>query len=232
MIDVHTHILPFVDDGSEDLEESLQMIKREIDQGISDIIITSHALRVDLKKVQKQELMDAFAKFRTLVQSKYDVRLYLGQEVAYTDKLISLLKNHELLTINNSEYLLLELPFHEAITDIDEVIYSCRVLGYKVIIAHVERYSYYNFKQLVEVKNMGVFFQVNSNSITGRSGKELQKLAFKLLKNNMVELVGSDVHAFRYNDMDEAYKIIGKRCGQEKADAVFHNNAKKMFNIN
>ena len=231
MIDVHTHILPFVDDGSESLEESFKMIEREISFGISDIIITSHALRLDLKKVSKQELIDAFAKFCILVQNKYDVKLYLGQEIAYTDKMISLLKNKELLSINNSEYLLLELPFDEAISDIDEVIFSCRVLGYKVIIAHVERYSYYNFRQLEELKKIGVLFQVNSNSITGRSGKDIQKLSFKLFKKKMVDLVGSDVHAFRTNDLNEAFLMIVKRFGEEVANLVFSQNAQKLFKI-
>lgn len=231
MIDVHTHILPFVDDGSESLEESLKMIEREISLGISDIIITSHALRLDLKKVSKQELIDAFAKFCILVQNKYDVKLYLGQEIAYSDKMISLLKNKELLSINNSEYLLLELPFDEAINDIDEVIFSCRVLGYKVIIAHVERYSYYNFRQLEDLKKLGVLFQVNSNSITGRSGKDIQKLSFKLFKKKMVDLVGSDVHAFRTNDLNEAFLMISKRFGEEVANVVFSQNAQKLFKI-
>ena len=231
MIDVHTHILPFVDDGSESLEESFKMIEREISFGISDIIITSPALRLDLKKVSKQELIDAFAKFCILVQNKYDVKLYLGQEIAYTDKMISLLKNKELLSINNSEYLLLELPFDEAISDIDEVIFSCRVLGYKVIIAHVERYSYYNFRQLEELKKIGVLFQVNSNSITGRSGKDIQKLSFKLFKKKMVDLVGSDVHAFRTNDLNEAFLMIVKRFGEEVANLVFSQNAQKLFKI-
>lgn len=231
MIDVHTHILPFVDDGSESLEESLKMIEREISLGISDIIITSHALRFDLKKVSKQELIDAFAKFCILVQNKYDVKLYLGQEIAYSDKMISLLKNKELLSINNSEYLLLELPFDEAINDIDEVIFSCRVLGYKVIIAHVERYSYYNFRQLEDLKKLGVLFQVNSNSITGRSGKDIQKLSFKLFKKKMVDLVGSDVHAFRTNDLNEAFLMISKRFGEEVANVVFSQNAQKLFKI-
>ncbi|MGD9604698.1 MAG: tyrosine-protein phosphatase [Bacilli bacterium] len=231
MIDVHTHILPLVDDGSESLEESLRMIEREISLGVTDIIITSHALRLDLIKVSKQELMDAFAKFSTLVQNKYNVKLYLGQEVAYSDKMISLLKNNELLTINNTEHLLLELPFDQAINDIDEVIFSCRILGYKVIIAHVERYQYYNFKQLVDLKKLGVLFQINSNSITGRSGKDLQKLSFKLFKSHMVDLVGSDVHAFRHNDLDEAFAIVSKRFGEETADLVFSQNAKTMFHI-
>ncbi|HOH18167.1 MAG TPA: hypothetical protein PK087_02460 [Bacilli bacterium] len=231
MIDVHTHILPFVDDGSESLEESFRMIEREISLGITDIIITSHALRLDLKKVSKQELIDAFTQFYTLVQQKYDVRLYLGQEIAYSDKMISLLKNKELLTINNSEYLLLELPYDEPINDIDEVIFSCRILGYKVIIAHVERYYYYDFKKLVELKKLGVLFQVNSNSITGRSGKNIQKTALKLIKGKMVELVGSDVHAFRHNDMDEAFSLVSRRFGEEMADWLFSKNAKQLFNI-
>ncbi|HBP26338.1 MAG TPA: hypothetical protein DD618_05240 [Acholeplasmatales bacterium] len=231
MIDVHTHILPFFDDGSDDLQESFRMIEREITLGIKDIIITCHALRLDLKKYSQQELKDAFAVFQKQVKEKYDVRLYLGQEIAYSEKLIPLLKKKELLTINESEFLLLELPFDEAVPDMEELAFSCRVLGYKVIIAHAERYSYYEFKNLANLKELGLFLQINSNSVTGRGGKDTQKLVLKLLKNGLVDLVGSDVHAFRKNDLDEAFQIVDKKFGHGIANDIFQNNAARMFGI-
>jgi len=231
MIDVHTHILPFFDDGSDDLQESFRMIEREITLGIKDIIITSHALRLDLRKYTQSELKDAFAVFQKQVKDKYDVSLYLGQEIAYCEKMISLLKKNELLTINGSEYLLLELPFGEAVPDMEELVFSCRVLGYKVVIAHAERYPYYEYKDLVDLKKLGVLFQINSNSLTGRGGKDVKKLVFKLLKNGLVDLVGSDVHAFRKNDLDEAFQIVDRKFGHGIANDIFQNNAARMFRI-
>ncbi|MFA6336324.1 MAG: CpsB/CapC family capsule biosynthesis tyrosine phosphatase [Bacteroidales bacterium] len=231
MIDVHTHILPFFDDGSDDLQESFRMIEREITLGIKDIIITSHALRLDLRRYTQSELKDAFAVFQKQVKDKYDVSLYLGQEIAYCEKMISLLKRHELLTINGSEFLLLELPFDQAVPDMEELVFSCRVLGFKVVIAHAERYNYYEFKDLLDLKKRGVFFQINSNSLTGRGGKDVQKLVFKLLKNGLVDLVGSDVHAFRKNDLDEAFQIVDRKFGHGIANDIFQNNAARMFRI-
>lgn len=231
MIDVHTHILPFFDDGSDDLQESFRMIEREITLGIRDIIITSHALRIDLRKYSQSELKEAFAVFQKQVKEKYDVRLYLGQEIAYCEKVIPLLKKNELLTINGSEFLLLELPFDEAVPDMEELVYSCRVLGYKIVIAHAERYAYYGYKDLDGLKKLGLFLQINSNSVTGRGGKDAQKLVLKLLKYGLVDLVGSDVHAFRKNDLDEAFQIVDKKFGHGIAHDIFQNNAARMFRI-
>lgn len=231
MIDVHTHILPFFDDGSDDLQESFRMIEREVTLGIRDIIITPHVLRLDLRKYSQMELKEAFAAFQKQVKEKYDVTLYLGQEIAYCEKVIPLLKKNELLTINGSEFLLLELPFGETVPDMEELVFSCRVLGYKIIVAHAERYNYYGYKNLEDLKKLGLFFQINSNSVTGRGGKEAQKLAFKLLKNGLVDLVGSDVHAFRKNDLDEAFQIIDRKFGHGIAHDLFQNNASRMFRI-
>jgi len=231
MIDIHTHILPYIDDGSNSLEESYKMLEKAVKIGITDIILTPHALRINIPNYPKENLLESFNTFYEQVKNKYNINLYLGQEISYHRNLISELKDNKLLSLNGSEYILIELPFNNEIDDFDELVYSCKILGYKIIIAHVERYKYLNFKKMIGLRDYGVLFQVNSNSITGRSGNELQKLVFKLFKNHLVEFVGSDVHSFRKNDLDEAYQVIEKKFGEELATKVFKNNPKELFNI-
>lgn len=231
MIDVHTHILPLIDDGSESIKDSMAMIETEIANGVRDIFLTPHALRVNIKKYSLEHLLDAFNKFKTEVEAKYDVRLYLGQEIAYHHTLINALKNKQILSMNDSEYILLELPFDEEIEDFEELAFSCQVLGYKIIISHVERYSYLSSNDWEKLRSYGALFQVNSSSITGKSGKSIQKKTFKLFNKNYVEMVGSDIHVFRDNTMAEAFKIVEKRFGNQIANNVFKENAKKFFKI-
>lgn len=231
MIDVHTHIMPFIDDGSESIEDSMAMIETEIANGVHNIILTPHALRVNIKKYSLEHLLNSFNKFKAEVEAKYDVRLYLGQEISFHHSIINALKKKQVLSMNNSEYILLELPFSEAIEDFDELFYSCQVLGYKLIIAHVERYSYLTNKDLERLRSYGVLFQINSSSITGKNGNAIQKKTFNLFKKNYVDLVGSDIHAFRENTMAEAYKMVEKKFGNLVANNVFKENAKKYLNI-
>lgn len=231
MIDIHTHILPYIDDGSDDLEKSLKMIEEEILVGVKDVIITPHALRMNINRYKKEELIEAFTIFKNQVREKFEINLFLGQEITYHPQLIAYLKNNELLSMNNSKYILLELPFGEPIDDIDELVFSCKVLGYKIIIAHVERYDYYKYDDLLTLKSYGLLFQVNSNSVTGFSGKKYQKLVFKLFKDKLVDFVASDIHMFRKNDMDEAKNIIRKKFGEKTAELVFYENQKQLLRI-
>lgn len=230
MIDVHTHILPFVDDGSPDIETSLKMLTEAEAKGISDIILTPHALRSNIKPYSKADLLQAYADFSQAAR-RHHIKLHLGQEISYHSKLLTALKNKDLLSINNSNYLLLELPFTEAVEDFDELIYNITTLGYRVIIAHIERYKYLDYDDILSYSKYPVIFQVNSGSITGNNGKACQKLCLRLFRQGLVKLVGSDVHSFRTNDLDQAYRIIEDKFGAALAQQIFVHNPRQLFKL-
>ena len=231
MVDIHTHILPFVDDGSDSLNDSCRMIKDELAMGVQNIILTPHVLRVGMPRLSKQEYLDHFTIFKTEIQKDCKVNLYLGQEVAYHPQIIKYLQNNQLLTINNTSYLLLELPFFEPIKDYDEFFYSCNVLNYKIIIAHIERYHYLTYSDLLSLKKYSVLYQINSNSLTGESGRKLKKLSFKMIKDGLVDLVGSDVHAYRKNDLALAYQTVALNFSVNEAKRIFIDNPHTFFYI-
>ncbi|NLD26660.1 MAG: hypothetical protein GX661_04790 [Acholeplasmataceae bacterium] len=230
MIDVHTHILPFIDDGSPDFETSLKMLTEAEKKGISDIILTPHALRLNIKPYSKADLLKIYAKFCEEARAT-SVRLHLGQEISCHRNLLSALKNNDLLSINNSNYLLLELPFTETVEDFDELVYSITTLGYQIIIAHIERYMYLDYDDILSYCKYPVMLQVNSGSIIGANGKACQKLCLRLISQGFVKLVGSDVHSFRTNDLDEAYSLVSDKFGTNLAKQIFIDNPKQLFNL-
>ena len=212
MVDIHTHIIPFVDDGSSSLEDSLAMIKHEIDIGVDTIYCTPHHI---YKRYEKsvEEIKKNFLLLKEAVEKEnLPIKLFLGQEICYTHRedILSLLKEGKLLTLNNTNRVLLEFSFTREPEDLLDIIYNFGVNGYEVIIAHVERYEWMTFDKVKELKNEGALIQVNSHSLLGLSGGKEKRFARKLIKRGLVDFVASDTHSFRPSSLDKSYKKIKK----------------------
>ena len=210
MIDIHTHIIPCVDDGSPSLETSIEMIKHEISIGVTEIICTPHHI---YKRYEKsvEEIKKQFALLTSEVtKQNLPIKLYLGQEICYTHRedIIKMLKEGKLLTLNNSNRVLLEFSFTREPEDILDIIYNFNVNGYEVIIAHVERYEWMDYSKVVALKNEGALIQINSNSYLGLTTWSEKRFVKKLLKHNLVDFVASDTHSFRPSTLDKSFKKI------------------------
>ena len=210
MIDIHTHIIPYVDDGSPNLETSIAMIKHELAIGVDEIIATPHHIysryesTVEVIKERFNFLCEEVKK------QNLPITLYLGQEIYFTHKedIIQMLKEGKLLTLNNTNRVLLEFSFHREPENLLEVIYNFRVNGYQVIIAHVERYEWMTYQKVVALVNEGALIQINSDAILGYTSWKEKRFVRKLLKNNLVDYVASDTHSFRPSTLDKSYKKI------------------------
>ena len=208
MIDIHTHIIPYVDDGSPNLETSIAMIKHELAIGVDEIIATPHHIysryesTVEVIKERFNFLCEEVKK------QNLPVNLYLGQEIYFTHKedIIQMLKEGKLLTLNNTNRVLLEFSFHREPENLLEVIYNFRVNGYQVIIAHVERYEWMTYQKVVALANEGAKIQINSDAVLGYTSWKEKRFVKKLLKNNLVDYVASDTHSFRPSSLDKSYK--------------------------
>lgn len=228
MIDIHSHILPQVDDGSNSFSDSIKMIENSLKQGINHIILTPHALSPYMDCKFKDEIIPLFNDFKQQVKKLgININLYLGQEVSYHPRIFDYLKNDQLLTLNNSEYLLLELPYESRLEKMDELIYNLNCYNYQVIISHVERYRYYSFKDLVELKKLGVLFQINANSLNKKNTN--YKKTMRLLKKNLVDFISSDVHHNRENNMKLSFDLVVKKFGQAYAKKIFFDNPQKII---
>jgi protein-tyrosine phosphatase len=210
MKDIHTHIIPFVDDGSPDLETSVNMIKHEIDIGVTEIICTPHHI-YRRYEATVEVIKERFNFLKEEVERlNLPIKLYLGQEICYSHRedIIAMLKKGELLTLNNSNRVLLEFSFTREPEDILDIIYNFNVNGYEVIIAHVERYEWMDYNKVLALRNEGALIQINSNSYLGLTTWKEKRFVKKLLKHNLVDFVASDTHSFRPSTLDKSYKKI------------------------
>ena len=226
MIDIHTHILPAVDDGSESIENSIKMLNDLKESGVTDVILTPHYRGKYL--CNKEALKIQFEKIKALAKD-IPVNLYLGQEIYVEKDTFNLLSSGELLTLNNTKYVLLEFH-HVNPSDIVEAVYVAKMRGFIPIVAHVERYEYLQFDDVFEIKNLGGLIQINASSLVNKKNKDYYKRVKKLLKNNLVDFVASDCHDFRPIRIGEARKLLTKKFGEELASKLFDTNALNIIN--
>lgn len=228
MIDIHCHILPNVDDGSESLEESIAMAKIAESEGITRIVNTSHC-HFDFKYKKGNELKLELEKFnQVLKEENINIEVLLGNELYYTSDLIERFDELDFFSMNNSKYILMEFSPINFPKNIEDVIYEIKIRGYIPIIAHAERY-----KQVQEDVNIvldcikeGALIQVNASSILGKNGEKAEDTSKKLLDNNMVHFVATDAHSSnrRRPLIKDSYNYILKNYGKEVSEKLFIEN--------
>ncbi len=220
--DIHTHILPGVDDGSEDLEESAAMLKMAYDEGIMHIIATPHFEVGNRVNASKEVLEAALAKVREKAKEiDENMTISLGNELLDAPGMSDALKKGKALTIGGTRYILVEfLPSDKY----DKIYTSMRNYiadGYIPVMAHMERYGCLekNYDRLDELVKLGVYMQMNTESIIG--GLFNRKAAYhrKLIKEGYISFLGSDCHGSenRIPVMQSAVKYLEKDGISEKA---------------
>lgn len=227
MIDIHTHILPSVDDGSQSIEMSRKLLIDAHNDGITDICLTPHFCRMDNYTYKKEYITNLFNDFKKQVKD-ININLYLGNELMIEHSLDELLEQKQLCTINNSNYVLIEFPFDNYKTDYNEYLYNIRMLGLKIIIAHPERYNFINDEIIDYWLNNGYYLQANSSSFNIR---EKRKLLYKLIENGYLHVIASDAHSInRPSLLSETYKLISNKFNKETADILFNINPYNILN--
>lgn len=227
MVDIHTHILQCVDDGSSCIEDSVAMLEKEVEQGVTDVICTPH-LRNEYA-VCKQKTVEEFNLLKQAVKERgIPINLYLGQEIFVTKDLEKQLETGDAWTIEHGKFLLLEFSYIVK-NDIVEAVYELSRKGYKPIIAHIERYSYIDIDDIYQIKDAGGYIQVNAESIVGKTKKHYKNLIRQMFKECLVDFVASDVHHNRKLNVKDAEKYVEKKYGKEAKEAVFYRNGQKIL---
>lgn len=229
MIDIHTHVIYGVDDGAKTLEESIAIINEEIKQGVTDIICTPH-YRNRMFEARSEKVLRHFEEVRAYVlNNKLPVTLYLGREIYYGHSIIDFISHGHLGGLNETNYILMEFSYTED-QNITEVCYNLKLKGFKMIVAHIERYQYIkDLDTLYELKDLGALIQVNASTICGANGFKEKKKVMTYIKEGLVDFVASDVHYKRKNYIEKAFKIIEKKFGSDVADSLFNANAKILL---
>lgn len=230
MIDFHTHIIPNIDDGSRSLEETFNLIQEAKEAGFEGIVLTSHYIENYYETDVPERDIWVKAISDNLKSKGIETNLYLGNEIYMSDNMINLLVNGKASTINNSSYVLFEMPLNAEPMNLYDVIYSLQENKLIPVLAHPERYSFIQKEpELVyDLIEKGVLMQANYGSILGKYGEKAEIIVRKFLENNMIHFLGSDVHRQNsiYKRIPQALNEIEKIVGEEKLEELTTINPK------
>jgi protein-tyrosine phosphatase len=234
MIDIHTHILPGLDDGAKTLNESIQMVQQASDVGVSAICATPHILD-GVSSSLEEEINRAFTLLRSqLVKRKMTTRLVFGSEI-YIRPDIESLRNFSFFSLNQTnKYVLVELPRGGLPSGVNQLIHNLQSEGLTCIIAHPER-CLMRKDPLSEINNMvnqGALIQINAGSILGHFGKEARKTAESLLEYNLVHFMASDAHNTSSASITVLFQALEKLCqlvGKIKTEELVIYNPSKVL---
>ena len=235
--DIHCHIIPAVDDGAENLEETRRLLRMEYEQGVRNIIVTPH-FRNQLFETPIRMICKQFNLVQQCVQDMNkehddELKVYLGCEFHVNMEMTKMLAEGSVSTMAGSGYVLTEFSENASGTYIEERLHSLTAAGYRPVIAHIERCeNLRNDLELIrELTDAGVYMQVNTNSILGNNGFFIKRFCRKLMKEDLLHFAGSDCHDSRHRicNIGEAYSMVSKKMGQEYADHIFIENPSKIL---
>ena len=238
MIDIHSHIVFDVDDGPQDWAESKALLEEAYAQGVRTIVSTSHR-RKGMFETPEDEIAKNFKVVKELAKEiAPDLRILYGAEIYYTSDILDKLENNLIPKLNDTRYALIEFSMNTPYRAINNALTNVLMLGITPVIAHIERYDALenNEKRVKELINMGCYTQVNSSSILkpklfGDTYKFMKKRARYFLERDLVHIVASDMHNLdsRPPYMREAYEIVSKKYGHDKARELFVKNPEKVI---
>jgi protein-tyrosine phosphatase len=200
--DMHSHLLPGIDDGSPDLQTSIQLIKGMVDQGFSKLITTPHIMW-EMYKNTPEIIGEKLALVKKAVAEEgINVELHAAAEYFLDDHVEGLLKRNEKLLTISGNMVLSEFSLAYAPHGLKDILFEMQMQGYQPVIAHPERYTYLegNKEFYEELKDIGCLFQLNVLSLAGYYGKSAQELANHLIKKGYYDIIGTDLHGFRHLD--------------------------------
>ncbi|HEV8286815.1 MAG TPA: CpsB/CapC family capsule biosynthesis tyrosine phosphatase [Chitinophagaceae bacterium] len=198
--DMHSHLLPGIDDGSSDMETSLKLIKGMKELGYKKLITTPHIMW-DMYQNTAELILKKLEEVKNkLKEEQIDIDLQAAAEYFIDDHLAELLKQKESLLTFGNKLVLVEFSMASQPFDLKDVLFEMQIQGYQPVIAHPERYAYLdqNKRFYSELKDAGLFFQLNILSLSGYYGTPVFELARYLAKNQYYDLVGTDLHHLRH----------------------------------
>lgn len=204
--DLHSHLLPGIDDGSQSMDDTLSMVRGLKEMGYSKIITTPHVMNDYYRNTPAIINSKLEEVQRAINAAGIDMTIEAAAEYLVDDVLEDKIKNNEILTFGKSNYVLIELPFFNPPQNLNSVIFNLEVNGYKVVLAHPERYLYWenDLNKFKDLKEREVLFQSNLLSFTNYYSSETRHLLEKLILLDMVDFVGSDLHQSKYVDYTRA----------------------------
>jgi Capsular polysaccharide biosynthesis protein len=237
MIDIHSHVLPGIDDGAKEIDMTLNMLQIAVSNGTHQIVATPH-YRTGYYENNYEDVNKIVGEVNNIIRAKdMDIKVILGQEIFLDNHTVEMYKKGIIGCIENTQYMLVELPMDVMPKNAIDIIYELKLKGVKPIIAHPERYNY-----IIEKTSMindfieeGCLFQINAGSITGVFGKKVQKTSEILMQQGVCNFIASDAHSTgrRCPGIKEAFEIV-KALDRDLAEDIMNNGKilldnKKIF---
>lgn len=229
MKDIHNHLLYGVDDGLSTIEESITLIKELVKRGYTHLILTPHYVtdtRYSVANKEKEQKLEQLKK--SLLDE--NINIYLGNEIFITDNIKELIKSKKIKTLASTKYILIELSSYHQLSNDKEILFDLIKKGYIPILAHPERYDYYQddievYKDLVD---KGVLLQGNLFSLLDKHNK--RKVLIKLIKENLIHFLSTDIHKIKDLELlDKSMKQLNKIIPKEKIKELLDLNMNKII---
>lgn len=221
-VDIHSHLLPGIDDGAKSMDESLDLIQGLIQMGFTRLITTPHIYGSVWPNTPEIIRSKAMLLQEEIQSRKLPVSLSFAAEYMLDEKFMQYLDTSSLLTIKN-KYVLIEFPNFQAPLQLHAILFKLNSMGYEPILAHPERYTYFEntLNQIEELKEIGCLFQLNLLSLAKHYGTNVYETAIKLLKAGVIDFVGTDAH--RKYHLETLKKITSKKH-RKLLEIPFQNN--------
>lgn len=232
-IDIHSHILPYLDDGAKNMDVTLKMLQIAWQEGITHIIATPH-YKAGRFPADAERMRDILARVQQTA-SEHGILIFLhtGNEIYYHSELEEKFRSGELCTMNHTEHVLIEFSPFDSFIYIRNAVEDILGMGYMPIIAHIERYQCMckDMTCVTEIKAMGCEIQVNAGSIVGEAGWRIRCFTHKLLKEGLIDYIGTDAHNIdgRKPAIKKCAAYLYKTCKHSYADAILFANAEKRL---
>lgn len=232
MFDIHSHVLPGIDDGSKSFAMSLDILRGLEKQGITNLICTPHYISETKQTSPRAANQKLLKQLQQKAQKEgININLYLGNEIYIDRDIKKLLKAKKISALNDSKYILVELPISGEYDQYEDILQDLKLTGWQPILAHPERYiSFQNdYSKVIELHRIGILFQCNLGSIIGQYGKHAKKLVKYMAKENLIFCFGTDIHRPRdYSEIAKAQKKLQKYYSAAKLNTLLAENPAKI----
>lgn len=234
MIDIHCHILFGLDDGSDNIEESVRMARIAVDSGVRAIIATPHSnVPNSYRNYWNDELTARLNSLtKRLEEEKLPLKIFPGHEIFASGDFIGLINEKKLLTLNGSVFPLVEFDFDEYSDSVYLKLEKLVANGFTPIVAHPERYSFVHEDDdaIRRIKNIGCLIQVNKGSLHGNFGRSAYRTSREIIINRQADFVASDAHSpyMRTPRLADSHELVSELSSVDYAELIFRYNP---FNV-
>jgi protein-tyrosine phosphatase len=237
MIDSHCHVLFGIDDGPTTLEDSITMLKDAAADGVNKVICTSHCVPGMKFENEYSILKPVYDQVvEELKRQKIDLELYLACELMVTPLSLEWLKENRIASINQTQWLLVEIPYLSNVhfeLDVEATFRTLISMGYKILIAHPERYREIqgNYANMAVWRSIGCKFQINRTSLLDTAREVERNLCWRFIEDDYCDVIATDAHrtSVRNIKLSDAYAMIETRFGSSRAQRLFTDNPQRLI---